>query len=85
MLANTALELVLSAETYSKINNVVMSVLFFPALIIIAIYEKRWEQAHRKEMENLALDDEDQVSRQFPFSSLLASKGVCRSRQSSAS
>lgn len=61
-----AFEPCLPTETYSKINHAVLSVLFFPALIVIALYEKHWERKHSDELKSLMEDDEDQVWRFQP-------------------
>lgn len=58
----TAFELCLPVPVYSKINHYVLSVLFFPALIAIAMYEKHWEKKHSDELKDLIQDDEDEVS-----------------------
>lgn len=48
-------------EVYSRINHFVLSILFFPALVVIALYEKHWENKHIQELKQLMEDEEDQV------------------------
>lgn len=60
--SSTAFELCLPVKVYSKINQYILSVLFFPALIVIALYEKHWENKHSEELKSLMEDDEDEVS-----------------------
>lgn len=57
-----AFELCLPVDVYSKINHFVLSILFFPALVVIALYEKHWENKHIQELKQLMEDEEDQVS-----------------------
>lgn len=62
---DTAFEACLPVEVYSKINHYVLSVLFFPALIAIALYEKHWGNKHSEELNSLIQDEEDEVSSNF--------------------
>lgn len=52
------LELCVSVEVYTKINNVIMSVLFFPILCIIAIFEAHWEKGTYQRGREPTLDED---------------------------
>ena len=56
------LEFCTSRETYTRLNRVIMSIVFAPALVVFALYESYFDaQAVRKTRQRLAEEDEDEV------------------------
>lgn len=62
-ISHSALEFCLSTETYNRINEVLLTILFFPVLCAIALFERRFESKIylrlEREMSLEGDDDED--------------------------